>query len=338
MSSNNDMPRNDQGDRDIAQLISSAGPRPRLTELESARLRRAATAAWEAEVHRRQVRRRAAVSAMAASFVAGLAVAWWFGGTPQVSAPGPVVAEVLQVVGTLEVVSADGEASTLRTGHAVRRGDRLDTASTGAAALAMANGMHLRLAGGSGLVVESVDGLRLAGGRLYADSGATVDATRSLTVHTAEAVVRDIGTRFQVIASPGRTRVLVRDGEVRVRSETGEAAAYAGDAIAVTGDGSMVRARVTADDPDWDWTQRVAVSPDIEGRPVIELLRWVAHETGKTLVFADERVEADAGTILLSGSIRGLTPLESLDVMLRATDLGYTLTASGSIVVSRRPR
>ncbi len=336
MKDDNDSTRHDPRDEDIARLISAAGARPRLTELESARLRRAATAAWEAEVRRQRSRRRVAVSGVAASLLAVVAVAWWIGAAQQIAEPAPAIADVVLTRGSLAASSTDGTVSHLRAGDRVRVGDRLAAAPAAAAALELTNGVGLRIDGGTVIVMDAADALRLEAGRLYADSGGSHDAGRSVTVRTTEAVIRDIGTRFQVIAANEQTRVLVRDGQVRVRSETAEVEAHPGDAVDVADDGSMARDRVAADHPDWDWIQIVAAAPDIDGRPVIELLRWVAAEAGRTLVFADSGAEAGAARIVLSGSIKGLTPLQALDAMLQATDLRYALTAQGAIVVSRR--
>ena len=45
--------------------------------------------------------------------------------------------------------------------------------------------------------------------------------------------------------------------------------------------GDVQRAAVAIDDASWDWVQLVVRTPDIEDRPLSDLLEWVSRETGR---------------------------------------------------------
>ena len=72
---------------------------------------------------------------------------------------------------------------------------------------------------------------------------------------------------------------------------------------------------------------------DIENRPLQEFLEWVARETGRKLVMADDATRRQVGTIRMHGNVRGLTPMEALMAVMASTSLRFDLPA-GVIRVS----
>jgi hypothetical protein len=69
------------------------------------------------------------------------------------------------------------------------------------------------------------------------------------------------------------------------------------------------------------------MAPDvvIENRPLLEFLRWFARETGRTLEM-DEPSRQQALSILMHGSVQGLTVTEALSVVMATTpSLKYEL-------------
>ena len=63
-------------------------------------------------------------------------------------------------------------------------------------------------------------------------------------------------------------------------------------------------------------------------------LDWVGRETGWQLRYADEAIERSVATIRLHGTIEGLRPDESLDVILQGSGLDHRLE-DGQILVIR---
>ena len=60
---------------------------------------------------------------------------------------------------------------------------------------------------------------------------------------------------------------------------------------------------------------------EIEGRFLLDFLQWDARERGVRLVFTDEKLAARARTIVLSGSIAGMTLDEATTSVLTTCGL-----------------
>ena len=84
------------------------------------------------------------------------------------------------------------------------------------------------------------------------------------------------------------------------------------------------RERSSSFGADWDWAEGLAPPFDIDGRKLIDFLRWVEAQTGRTLEFADAKAEQVARDTVLSGSVDN-APLLMLPSVLATTDLGSTL-------------
>ncbi len=331
----NDAARNDS---DVAALLTRAGPRPRLSDEEAGRLRAAATAAWQDEISRRRARRRNRIAALAAMLVIAVTGVWQLvGNDGPASSPQDRIAQVVRISGSVATTPDDGATRRLAPGASIGTGSSVSVGVDGALALVLANGTQMRVGGPAELAATGAADWLLTRGRVYVDSGDDESTDRTIRIATAHATVRDIGTRFQVIAAPTGTQVLVRDGAVVVgAARTSAVRADAGERLTVTADGAVSRSVVRPDDAMWRWTELLAGNPDVEGQPVLKLLEWVAYETGKRLTFASADVERDARERRLGGTIRNLTPLEALDAMLLATGLDYELTGDGAIHIKRR--
>lgn len=83
----------------------------------------------------------------------------------------------------------------------------------------------------------------------------------------------------------------------------------------------------------WDRTASTTPDFEIDDRPLGEFLAWVARESGRKLVLADERTRREALTIRMRGSVHGLTPMQALSAVMATTKLRYDLP-DGQIRVS----
>ena len=77
-------------------------------------------------------------------------------------------------------------------------------------------------------------------------------------------------------------------------------------------------------DPRWNWIADVTPPYAIEDRRLAEFLAWVCRETGRELAFATPEAEAAAQSIILRGSVAGLSPDEALAAVMATTNLTYT--------------
>jgi hypothetical protein len=121
-----------------------------------------------------------------------------------------------------------------------------------------------------------------------------------------------------------------------LRRDAGQVDGQAGEQLTIRAGGVLERARIEADDPEWDWVESLAPAPDIDNQPVTVLLDWVARETGRSVRFANPEVARHAANTILHGNIRHLQPLEALSVMLATTDLEYALPDNVTILVRRK--
>ena len=62
---------------------------------------------------------------------------------------------------------------------------------------------------------------------------------------------------------------------------------------------------------------------DIENETLLSFLKWVARETGKTLVFSSNEVRMAAMSTQLFGSIESFTPIEALTSVMSTTQFIY---------------
>jgi len=126
----------------------------------------------------------------------------------------------------------------------------------------------------------------------------------------------------------------VREGKVVLERGRGSHQASVGEELSVSRSGAVSRATVPLYGESWAWVQRVAPVMNIEGRSLVEYLAWVARETGWSAEYADPDLESEAAAIELHGTIEGLSPAESLELVLPGSGLDHRLEA-GSLLVIR---
>jgi ferric-dicitrate binding protein FerR (iron transport regulator) len=315
----------------LARLIRAAGRRELPPAEAYERALNAATRAWQRKVRHRRRRTVLAFAAGIAALVVGFGAAMRSRESPPLSLE--PVASVVRVIGSVRARSADardwsfvGEHSgLLPPGTVVQAG-------TGSSAALQLQRVSLRLASNAEVVLDSPSRLRLVRGTVYLDTGMT-GTTGQIAVVTPAGTVTDVGTQFEVHYLDSRYRVRVREGEVLLRREDGLRRGVAGQQISIDASGDVSIASIRPDDPAWAWVQALATAPDIDRQPLTALLAWVSRETGAPIRYATPAVEHKAATTILHGSIRHLTPLEALTVMLATTDLRHDVLADGTIMI-----
>jgi ferric-dicitrate binding protein FerR (iron transport regulator) len=318
-------------DGDEARILREGFKTSPLSAEALKRIRAATEAEWRATVSVR--RRRWAPAGIAASvlgvtLVVGLSIF----GTAGSDRDGEVLANLVrsESPGMLQVRAFRSDAS-------VDAGGALLSPRTyearGQALLALKSGGNLRLAAGSRIEIVEKDAVRLDAGQLYVDIPPGSRAGSAFVVMTPAGEFRHVGTQFALAVANGETRLRVREGKVRWVNANGESSVEAGADIHITRDGEVSRRVITPSDDAWDWI--AATTPDFEvaNRPLQEFLAWVARESGRELVLADEDTHRQVATIRMHGSVNGLTPLQALSAVMAATSLRYELS-EGQIRVS----
>jgi ferric-dicitrate binding protein FerR (iron transport regulator) len=305
----------------LRDLFAHVQPRVTPPEADDAEIRRALFAEWDAITGRRVLIKRFGAAAAAAALIIG------FGTLLLRTSPAPaaVVASVERVRGNVEV---DGAALTV--GGRISSSARIDTHS-GQVALRLDGGGSLRLAPQTRLTFADPGRATLDAGALYFDSEAGAAATH-LEVRTAFGTVRDVGTQLVARFADDSLEVDVRDGRVTIGRAADSIDIRAGERVSVTSAASAPRREAIATfGAEWEWAERLAPPFEIDGRPLIDFLRWIEAQTGRTLVFADAASEQAARDTMLSGTV-DLEPLLKLAAVIATTDLDYSLEGERIVI------
>jgi ferric-dicitrate binding protein FerR (iron transport regulator) len=301
----------------VESLIRSAGRRVEPPEKDYRQVYAAAHDAFRRRTARRQERIWLLWAGAAATLV--LAVALMVRWTPP-AAQKEELASVARVAGEVEVATGDVWRPLAEARARLTAGIKLRTHADGRAALALAGGESLRLAGSTEVMLDAPGRLYVQGGTIYVDSGARPAAAR-LEVVTPAGTARDLGTQFELSVAGAALRLRVREGMVALDRGGQSLTGKSGEQIAIDGLGGVSRGRIAPEDPAWQWAEAIAPMPDMDGQPASALISWVARETGRRLSYESPLVEQRATAVILHGDIRHLPPLDALRAMLATTDL-----------------
>jgi ferric-dicitrate binding protein FerR (iron transport regulator) len=295
-------------------------PRPAAVDAaRAARVRPAVHAAWKDAVGATRHWKRGVTIAAAAVLVFAIALTLTNSvrdrGAPPAAAP---IASTLFVTSEV-VVQHEGQVRAGRVGEELRPGT-LITTHGGRAAIALANGVELRLDSYTDITLETGRSLSLARGALYLDSSHRTGPPETVEIVARGTVIRDIGTRYEVRLSDQELRVRVRDGRVEVSSAFGMREADRGGQLRVTSS-AILSGRASTSGADWDWIVRAIRPPQLEGRPLPEFLAWAEREGGRPIRFADAALERANAATIVYGGIERLTVEEALDVVLPSCGL-----------------
>jgi ferric-dicitrate binding protein FerR (iron transport regulator) len=313
----------------IEDLLRTTGKRPDAPAARRERVRAAAREVWWAEAGAR-ARRRRIVGMSAAGLAAAIAITVfaWLPGAPRPSG--------------LTVSRAEGDAwaergpwinrnaDAVRTGLPVFEGATVTTDTHAKVALGDSLGRSIRLDGATALRVTSGHSFALERGAVYVDTGGFRGILR---IATPFGVIEDVGTQFQARLDQDRLVVRVREGTVVLRGRGEPVTAVAGQSMVADG----LKAAVTADAPEgWDWIEAAGAPMAIDGRSLREFVTWAARERGVRVRWADPALEARARSILLHGSIEGMTLDQATESVLATADIPHRW-APGEIVVGATP-
>ena len=325
-------------DQDLERLLKSVGPR----ELPPAEIERAVRARvhadWRAMLRENRDRRnRRGGFALAASLVAA-AFGLWIASTQSV---GPPAAVGTLAVAVGEVRERSGRFSGWRVmgdGDVVVAGRTLETGADGRAAIALPDGMSLRVDRDTRIALVDSSRLRLERGTLYLDSGSGQVRTAQLLVETPSGSVRHVGTQYELRLLDAGVQLRVREGRVEFRSPTGLVEhGQTGEQLVIFGDGRVQRGEAPRSGPTWDWVADATPEMDLEGMSLARFLAWAGRELGVAVSFAPAISEAELASVIVHGSTAGLTPTEALRAVFATTSFEATLVGDQIVVDRREP-
>jgi hypothetical protein len=317
------MNRAEDPDDVVRDLLRQAPPA--VDAARAARVRAAVHGAWQeaagaagvaAAARRRKQRVLLAVAAVLVSAV-GLTLV---NALRERAVQPPVTAIASSLFLTGEVVfEHDGQTRAGRVGDALMPGTRIVT-NGGRAAIALTNGIELRLDANTAVTLDSDGHVSLGSGALYLDSSHRTGPPETVAIAARGTVIRNLGTRYEVRLTDQELRVRVRDGQVEVESAFGMRKVAPGNQVRVTSS-EIVSAPASTSGPDWEWIVRAIQAPRIEGRPLAEFLAWAEREGGRPIRFADPALERATRATIVYGAIERLTVEEALDVVLPSCGL-----------------
>lgn len=238
-------------------------------------------------------------------------------------------------VGTVaRVVAPAAGGSALVPGDEIYVGMTIRTGDGQGYSFLLARNESLRLDEDSALRVDAGDRFTLLGGRVYADTGEFVYRDGGLRIDTAIGAVTDVGTQFAVGIADGLLDVAVREGRVNVRRDTETFIAMSGERMSLSGQGEAAVAALPLTDEFWDWATSLAPVFEIEGKSLLEFLKWAARESGRSLFFEDAELRMAAMRTDLHGSIADFPPLDAVASVLATTTFRYRVEPD-RIVISR---
>jgi len=315
----------------LARLIRSAGRRPAIPPAREERVHAAARIAWQQAVRRRRTRRWifGAGSGLAAAIVAFVVIS-------QQSRESSHVATLEFTTGSVNI-KAPGSPRSLNAGEAVAAGSTVETNDSSRAAFLLSGGQSLRLDNATRMKIESSQAIVLESGAVYVDSDRNgKKAAHPVEIRTGYGVARDEGTQFEVRLSDGGVRVRVREGKVNLKRGSESTTAESGTELSARASGPVASAKVSTSDAGWEWASNVAPPFKLEGATLQSYLSWVCREQGLEVRYATDDLRSSAASILLHGSLDGTPPGKSLNDVIPACGLTYTL--SGGVIVVSKPQ
>jgi FecR-like protein len=304
----------------LEALLKLAGPEVEISDEVQGRVYANVRGAWEQGSPRRRVLRWALPTALAASALIALAL------TNTATTPAAIPAGF--------IVTAAAEGAGPSTGDSIFAGDVIDTFSTTGLSVALRGDISLRVDRATLLTVDSADEFTLTAGRVYIDTGDRGYADRHITVRTPSGSATDVGTQFSVGFESSAMSVAVREGRVDLESGKQTHTAMRGDKITVRPGNAPRFDSVPPSGESWDWAVDLAPPFEIEGRSLLDFLKWASRETGMELNFESDQVRMEAMRPKLRGSIENFTPLEAIAAVMATTSLNHSIDGN-TITISK---
>jgi len=289
-------------------------PRPAAVDAaRAARVHRAVHAAWKDASDNRRIWRRGVMVAAAAVLLFAFTLTLVNRLLDRRIAQ-PVTYPVASTLFATSEVVFQYPSPAARIGKLLMPGTVIST-NGGHGAIALANGVELRLDSNTAVIVDTARRVSLTRGALYLDSSNRRGAPQPVEIVARGTVIRDIGTRYEIRLSDHDLRVRVRDGAVQLERAGRIDRAPKGTELLARADGTVSTRSVDAFAADWAWTTEAAPPFVVENATLEAFLLWTEREGGWTIDWSDVLRER-ARTTILHGTIDGMTPADALDVVL----------------------
>ena len=308
----------------IEALLRATGRRPVVRDEVIERVRDVVRAEWLQAIDRPRRRRR---------------LMW----TLSLTTAAVVIIGIVSAVRTLRgpvVIPGEGlrvervvGSATLSAGDIVRPGSKVVTGADERIALRAPSGHALRLDRETTLRVNGDRKLALIAGGIYVDRIPSVQGA-AIAIETPAGTIEDAGTQFEVRVSRDTVDIAVREGSVSVLTrQKGTLTVQARESVVLEMDGSVLVQGLGVVGA-WPWAESIAPPMAIEGRPLREFLDWAARERGVTLRLSDGELAEKAASVVLHGTIEGMSLEQAVSSVLQASGLSARWEKDALLVFS----
>jgi len=331
----------------LARLLRGAGRGPVASPEAKARIYDAVHTEWRSNVttnephHNRRPPSRASSAwlgwwlarSVPVAATLGIAVAIFYLTNVPTPASGVEVATVTKSIGSV-AVTGGGAAQPLTQptdSRIIRTGDTVVTGRDGGLSLMLRDNIIVRLNADTQIVMSGVDQLDVRRGAIYLDTRAGAQPSGEMEINTPFGVVRHLGTQYEVSVRAEDLRLRVREGEVMVSDGAREYVGGAGEQLVLASDAEPIRSSITTSGPAWAWVESLATLPAADQYRLIDLLEWIARETGRELQFSSDALALNAERDTLVGAA-GLNPTETLEVIRSTTALRIEVAGQALLI------
>lgn len=311
----------------VERILGKASPRPVPSDEETQAVRDEVRMEWLALTNKRKANRRLISWSIAASILVVV-----FAGFNTVRLGGMAetpVASIARSFGSIYMLGDNSELLESNNVSVVTAGQTIITDAASGIGFAWAEGGSLRIDADTRVEFLSRDSIYLRSGRVYFDSQpdrltGVPDTAAKLTIMTDHGAVTHVGTQYMTTADAGTLTVSVREGEVRLENQSLVETVSGGQELQVRGGMATSIANIKPYGENWQWTEKMSPAAVIDGRSLYDFLGWVSHETGLTLKFADDAIEAFAKEDLLIGTV-DTDPTSALSSWMLTNDLEWKI-------------
>lgn len=280
-----------ESERSFKDLLGQASPRPMPSAEDTEIARSAVHAEWQAVARQTTQRRRIVSFAAAATVLIALAVVLNVVRVPTI--PVVQVAAIDRSVGSIYVLGEQSQLLAMPDNASITSGQTIVTAAESGLGLTWGTGGSLRIGADSRVTFDSADAIRLESGVLYFDSAGMPQDT-AFNIETVHGSVTHLGTQYMVDVHGDTIGVSVREGAVSLDGTYYAENAEQGERIEITGNARPARLNIRTHGEAWAWVEAVAPAATFHGRAAIDLIEWVARETGLGFEFADAAARNNA--------------------------------------------
>jgi ferric-dicitrate binding protein FerR (iron transport regulator) len=311
----------------LDDLLRHAQPRPVPAPEDMEASKAAVRKEWHAVTARRNVRRRSAQVAIAATVVLGAFIA-----VSSLQAPTgdpAIVATIVNSHGPIHVLGDDVERIPMEDFDNVMLGHTIVTGDNAGLALAWASGGSVRIDARTRVRFDSDESVYVEEGRVYFDSisslAAGIDAggAPGFSMRTAYGELQHIGTQYMAQVDRDTLIVSVREGRVAVNGRLYEQTIAAGQQGTWAGQQRPSVLSISRSGPAWEWLARTTPPVEVDGKSLHEFLTWVCREMGLELRF-EGQAERIAHEAILKGRIDTI-PAEALRLRLATAALEWRI-------------